>query len=66
MDATTRMKTDVRALRAKVLYDLDESMPLRLSHENPAVKELYDTFLGAPNSHKAHELLHTTYVKRGL
>lgn len=66
VDATTRMKTDVRALRAKVLYDLDESMPLRLSHENPAVKELYDTFLGAPNSHKAHELLHTTYVKRGL
>ncbi|MBO5758320.1 MAG: iron hydrogenase small subunit, partial [Clostridia bacterium] len=47
-------------------YNLDASMPLRLSHENPAIKELYDTFLGEPNSHKAHELLHTTYVKRGL
>ena len=58
--------TDVKALRASVLYSLDASMPLRLSHENPAIKELYDTFLGEPNSHKAHELLHTTYVKRGL
>lgn len=66
VDATTRMKVDVRAKRAAVLYNIDKNMPLRLSHENPAIKELYDTFLGAPNSHKAHELLHTTYVKRGL
>ena len=57
---------DVKALRASVLYNLDASMPMRLSHENPAIKELYDTFLGKPNSHKAHELLHTTYVKRVL
>ena len=66
VDANTRMKVDVRAKRAAVLYNIDANMPLRMSHENPAIKELYDTFLGAPNSHKAHELLHTTYVKRGL
>ena len=66
VDATTRSKVDVKSLRASVLYNIDSNMPLRLSHENPAVKELYDTFLGKPNSHKAHEILHTTYVKRGL
>ena len=66
VDANTRMKVDVLAKRAAVLYNIDANMPLRLSHENPAIKELYDTFLGAPNSHKAHELLHTTYVKRGM
>ena len=66
VDANTRMKVDVRAKRAAVLYNIDANMPLRMSHENPAIKELYDTVLGAPNSHKAHELLHTTYVKRGL
>ncbi|MEG0895368.1 MAG: [Fe-Fe] hydrogenase large subunit C-terminal domain-containing protein, partial [Oscillospiraceae bacterium] len=58
--------TDIRALRAKVLYDEDKSLPLRKSHENPVIKELYDTFLEKPGSHKAHEILHTTYVKRGL
>ncbi len=64
--ASVRAKTDVRALRAAVLYRLDENMPLRHSHENPAIKELYADLLGAPGSHRAHELLHTTYVKRGL
>ena len=62
--ASVRNFNDIRALRAKALYDLDSSMPVRKSHENPAIKELYDTFLGKPGSHKAHELLHTTYVKR--
>lgn len=56
--------TDLRAERAKVLYNLDASMPLRQSHENPAVKALYDEFLEKPGSHKAHEILHTSYVKR--
>lgn len=64
--STVRAKTDVRALRAAVLYNIDEKMPLRLSHENPAIKELYSSYLEKPGSHKAHELLHTTYVKRGL
>ena len=50
--------------RAKALYSEDERLTLRQSHKNPQVKELYDNFLGEPNSHKAHELLHTTYNKR--
>ena len=66
VDGNTKQKIDVRAKRASVLYNIDANMPLRMSHENPAIKELYDTFLGEPNSHKAHELLHTTYVKRGM
>ena len=58
--------TDLRADRAKALYGQDAAMALRKSHENPAVKELYETYLGEPNSHKAHELLHTTYKKRSI
>ena len=64
--ASVRNNTDIRALRAKVLYDEDASLPLRKSHDNPVIKELYDTYLEKPGSHKAHEILHTTYVKRGL
>ena len=41
-------------------------MALRKSHENPVVKELYDTYLGKPGSHKAHEILHTSYVRRSV
>ncbi|MCQ2469027.1 MAG: [FeFe] hydrogenase, group A [Ruminococcus sp.] len=55
---------DIRAERAKVLYDIDKAMPVRQSHENPAVKAIYDEFFGEPGSHKAHEILHTSYVKR--
>ncbi len=58
--------TDLRAERAKALYSEDAGMTLRKSHENPVVKELYASYLGEPNSHKAHELLHTTYVARKL
>ena len=50
--------------RAKALYSEDEKQTLRQSHNNPQIKELYDRFLGEPNSHKAHELLHTTYAGR--
>ncbi|MEG2513211.1 MAG: NADH-dependent [FeFe] hydrogenase, group A6 [Acetivibrio sp.] len=64
--ARIRNFTDIRALRAKVLYDLDESRELRKSHDNPAIKELYDNYLGEPGSHKAHELLHTSFVKRSI
>ena len=49
--------------RAAALYSEDERQTLRQSHNNPQVKQLYDEFLGEPNSHKAHELLHTTYNK---
>ncbi len=55
---------DVKALRAKAIYDTDANMELRKSHENPAIKEIYETYFGEPNSHKAHEILHTSYVKR--
>lgn len=58
--------TDIKALRAKVLYDIDASMPVRKSHENEAIKQLYAEFFGEPGSEKAHHILHTTYVKRGL
>ena len=58
--------TDIRAERAKVLYGIDEASTLRRSHENPEVKALYDEFFGEPNSHKAHEVLHTSYKERKL
>lgn len=63
---TVRNFTDIRALRAKALYDQDVNMPIRKSHENPSIQMLYDEYLGEPGSHKAHELLHTTYVKRSV
>ncbi len=55
---------DVRAERAKGLYNIDEEATLRKSHENKFVMDLYKEFLEEPNSHIAHKLLHTTYVKR--
>ena len=58
--------TDVRAIRAGVLYRNDEAKAIRKSHENPAIKKLYEEYLGEPGSHKAHEYLHTTYVKRTI
>ncbi len=57
---------DIREKRAKVLYDIDAAMPLRQSHENPAIKAIYDEYFGQPGSHKAHEVLHTSYVKRSV
>lgn len=59
-----RMTCNPLELRAKALYDEDEAKVIRKSHENPSIKKIYDEFLGEPNSHKAHELLHTTYTKR--
>ena len=64
--ASIRNFTDIRALRAKVLYDQDSNSTVRKSHENEGVKKLYEEYLGAPGSHKAHELLHTSYVKRSI
>ena len=65
--ASVRNSVDLKALRASVLYKADaEKLEYRKSHENPIVKKVYEEFLGEPNSHKAHELLHTHYVKRGL
>ncbi|MBQ9708828.1 MAG: iron hydrogenase small subunit [Firmicutes bacterium] len=50
--------------RAKALYSEDERQVIRQSHNNPQIVELYEKYLGEPNSHKAHELLHTTYAAR--
>ncbi len=60
--ATVRSFTDLRGLRAKALYKQDSGMEFRKSHDNPVVKEVYATYLGEPGGHKAHELLHCTYV----
>ena len=59
-----RNTVDIRGLRAKVLYDSDKNNPIRKSHENPYVQELYREFLGEPLSEKSHELLHTHYISR--
>ncbi len=65
--ASVRNSIDLRKVRASILYKADsEKLEYRKSHENPIVKKVYEEFLGEPNSHKAHELLHTHYVKRGL
>ena len=56
---------DLKAIRAKALYDADSSMNLRMSHESPVCDMLYKDFFEAPGAHNAHKYLHTTYVKRG-
>ena len=62
--AVVRNFVDLRARRAAALYEADKDMPLRKSHESEAVKRIYAEFLGEPGSHKAHEVLHTSYVAR--
>ena len=52
-----------KAKRANALYSEDERQVVRQSHNNKQIQELYEKFLGEPNSHLAHELLHTTYNK---
>jgi len=64
--ASVRNSIDLRAVRAAVLYKADADMDLRKSQDSSDVKKIYKEFLGEPNSHKAHEVLHTTYIKRGL
>lgn len=64
--APVRNWTNVPAIRAKTLYSEDEAKTLRKSHENPEIKQIYEEFLGKPNSHKAHMLLHTTYEQRDI
>lgn len=56
---------EIRTLRAKAIYEEDMSLEYRKSHINPSIVMLYKEFLGEPNSHKAHELLHTFYLPRG-
>lgn len=50
--------------RVKALYKIDEKAKMRYSHENTSIIKIYDEYFERPNSHKAHEILHTTYVDR--
>lgn len=59
-----RASIDIRAKRANALYTIDEKSTIRKSHENPVLKKVYEEYLGEPGGHKAHELLHTSYVER--
>ncbi len=56
--------TDLKGLRARALYDEDEGVTLRKSHDNPLVKQVYEEYLGKPGSETAHKILHTSYVVR--
>ena len=62
--ASVRSFVDLKGLRAAALYADDAANPVRKSHENPMIKKLYDEYLEKPGSHKAHEILHTSYVDR--
>ena len=62
--ANVRNSINLAEKRGKALYEEDRNLPLRKSHENPAVKALYSEFLGHPGSEQAHQILHTVYEKR--
>ena len=64
--ADVRNFVDVKALRAKALYNNDAAKTLRKSHENPSIKKVYDEYLEKPGSEKAHHILHTKYVERTI
>lgn len=55
---------DIRTARMNAIYKEDEKMPIRKSHDNPEVQQLYADFLGEPNGHLSHKLLHTYYTER--
>ena len=54
----------IKAERAQGLYKEDNELPIRKSHMNPSIQKLYQEYLEHPNSHKAHEILHTTYCNK--
>jgi len=56
----------IRQKRIASLYKVDETMPLRKSHENPAIIKLYEDFLKEPLGEMSHKLLHTKYTYRGI
>ncbi|MBR3768109.1 MAG: [Clostridia bacterium] len=62
--ASVHNNVNIRAARAAGLYNDDKNLPVRKSHLNPDVKAIYAEYFGEPNSHKAHDILHTGYVKR--
>lgn len=62
--ASVRSFVDLKTLRAGALYDDDAKNTVRKSHENPMIKRIYSEYLEKPGSHKAHKILHTSYVDR--
>ncbi len=62
--ASVRNNCDIKAIRAAALYEDDRNLTIRKSHENPDIKRVYEEFFEKPNSHKAHEILHTGYTAR--
>ena len=62
--SSVRNTVDIRAERAKGLYEDDKNLPKRKSQDNDDVKTLYAEYLGEPGGHKAHKILHTHYTKR--
>lgn len=62
--SSVRNNTDIQALRAKAIYDTDKKAKIRKSHENPVVQTIYKDYFASPGSHRAHEVLHTSYKKR--
>ncbi len=61
--ARIRNWVDLKSLRAAALYQEDKDLPLRKSHENPTLQQIYKEFLKSPGSHVAHQVLHTSYRK---
>ena len=61
---SVRDTVDLKAVRAKALYDQDAAMAIRKSHESPVVKKLYEEWYDGFGGHKAHHDLHTSYVPR--
>lgn len=56
--------TKIKEERAQGLYKEDAELQYRKSHFNPSIRKLYNEYLEEPNSHKAHELLHTIYTNK--
>ena len=62
--ASVRNTVDLKAIRAKALYDQDAGMKLRKSHQSPVIQKLYSEYFDGFGGHKAHHALHTSYVER--
>lgn len=59
-------KSEILLARQRAMYEVDRSKPIRKSHENPMIQEIYSHYLGNPCGNKAHKLLHTTFEEREL
>ena len=63
-NSRTRAEFDIRKLRADSIYSIDEKAQIRKSHENPALKMVYEEYLEVPGSYRAEKLLHTTHGEK--